>query len=256
MDLHSAYNSLTFDFRVVPGRVYCGVWSDSDEDAVFRLMKIRPTFLIACVLSLALRIGAQTPAQDGPLQVKGGHVLGETAEQFFSEGYEKDALAACKNGDFKSLALPNKRALKDYCRSLSEARQEALSGKRSQYTGSGDTSELREDTYTFDVTRLVKMELVFTAPSIESNYRGQSFDKILEGTKQAYGPPSSEAIEHVQDAYGVPYVAHRELWLAPQSVILITEKPGPGGSTTVAALTRAEYDHSAAGGAKPANPLQ
>jgi len=183
-------------------------------------------------------------------------VLGETAEQFFSEGYEKGAIVACKTGDFKGLALPNKRALKDYCRNLTQARQEALTGKRREYTGGGDTAELRADTYTFDGGRLVKLELVFKAPSAESNYRGQSFDKILEGTKQAYGPPTSEATEHVQDTYGVPYVAHRELWLTPQSAILITEKPGPGGSTTVSALSRAEYDRSAAGSGKATNPLQ
>jgi hypothetical protein len=57
--------------------------------------------------------------------------------------------------------------------------------------------------------------------------------------------------------YGVPYLAHRELWMAPQTAILITEQPGPGGSTTLVAFARAEYDHAvAAGEPKPINPLE
>jgi hypothetical protein len=212
--------------------------------------------IVASALLLACELSAQAPALDESLKIKGGHVLGESAEQFFGEGYEKDAIVACKSGDFKSMALPNKRALKDYCRNLAEARQKALAGQRSDYTGGGDTSEWREDTFTFDGGRLVEMKLVFTAPSAQSNYQGQTFEQILAGTKQAYGPPTSETPARVQDAYGVPYVAHRELWLTPQSAILIAEKPGPGGSTTVSAFTRAEYDRSTAGAAKAPNPLQ
>ena len=220
---------------------------------------MKRNFIAIAVLSafaLTSRVSAQAPAPGEPLKVKGGHVLGETAEQFFGEGYEKEAIAACKTGDFKSMALPNKRALKDYCRDLTDARQEALTGIRSEYTGGGDTSELRADTYTFDAGRLIKMVLVFTAPSAESNFRGQSFDKVFAGTKQAYGAPTKEAAEHVQDSYGVSYVAHHELWLMPQSAILITEKPGPGGSTTVSAFTRAEYDRAMSDAAQNPNPLQ
>lgn len=219
-------------------------------------MKRRVAFLPILLLVFPLRVLAQAPDANQPLKLKGGHVLGETAQQFFAEGYEKDAINACKSGDFKSLALPNKRALKDYCRDLSEARQEALGGRRAQYTGGGDTSELREDTYTFESGRLIQLDLVFTAPSAESNFQGQTFERVFEGTKQAYGEPTKEILEHVQDTYGVPYVAHRELWLTAQSAILIIEKPGPGGSTTVSALTRAEYDRTLADTAKAPNPLQ
>lgn len=220
---------------------------------------MRTTFGVLVALSaflLTCQISAQALPQDGPLKVKGGHVLGETAEQFFAEGYEKEAIAACKTGDFKSMALPNKRALKDYCRDLTDARQAALTGMRSEYTGGGDTAELRADTYTFDGGHLIKMVLVFTAPSAESNFRGQSFEKVFAGTKLAYGAPTKEAAEHVQDSYGVPYVAHHELWLTPQSAIVITEKPGPGGSTTVSAFTRAEYDRATSDAAQNPNPLQ
>lgn len=212
--------------------------------------------IVLFLLAGAGGAAGQDRAVDEALRVKGGHVLGETAEQFFSEGFEKDALSACKAGDYKSLALPSKRKLKGYCRDLADDRDEALSGKRSEYKGGGDTSELREDTYTFDGGRLVKMELVFTAPSAEMNYRGQSFQKLFEATRQSYGPPTSETTAPVQDTYGARYVAHREVWRMPQGAILITEKPGPGGSTMLAAFTRAEYDRVEAAAAKGTNPLQ
>ena len=211
------------------------------------------------LLSLASGAPAQdqpAAAQDQPMKVKGGHVLGETAERFFGEGYEKDAFSACQTQDFKSLSLPNKRKLKDYCQDLADAREEAKSGKRSEYKGSGDVSELRDDKFTFDGGHLVKLELLFAAPSAESNYRGQSFEKIFAGVKQSYGPPSSETAEPVQDTYGARYLAHRELWLAPQTAIVMTEKIGPGGSTTLTAVTRAEYDRMVAEAAKAVNPLQ
>lgn len=195
--------------------------------------------------------------QDQPIKVKGGHQLGETAEQFFAEGYEKDMLGACATGDFRSVNKSSRRQLKDYCGAFADVHRQAISGKRYEYKGGGDVTEMRTDTFTFDGDRLVKVELLYSAPSAEVNYRGQSFEKIFAGAKQAYGAPLSETTEPIQDAYGVPYVAHRELWLAPQAAILITEKPGPGGSTTLAAFTRDEYDRTVAGAAaKAANPLQ
>ena len=196
-------------------------------------------------------------AQEQLIKVKGGHQLGETAEQFFAEGYEKEVLSACSAGDFKGVNRPTKRELKKYCGELAEERQQAISGKRGEYKGSGDLSEMRMDTFTFDGGHLVKVELFFSAPSAEVNYRGQSFEKIFAGVQQAYGPLTSESTEPVRDAYGVQYLAHRELWVAPHAVILITEQPGPGGSTTLVSFTRAEYDRTmAAGIPKAVNPLQ
>jgi hypothetical protein len=129
-----------------------------------------------------------------------------------------------------------------------------MTGKRSEYKG-GDVSEMRTDTFTFDKDQLAKIELLFSAPSAEMNYRGQSFEQIFTGIKQAYGPPTSETTERVRDnLMGVQYLAHRELWEAPQAVILIKEQPGPDGSTTLVAFTREEYDRTMA--AKAANPLQ
>src|SRR5580704_1093940 len=91
-----------------------------------------------------LSLASAAPAQDQAIKLKGGHTLGETAERFFGEGYEKAAFSACQAGDLKSLNLPTKRHLKDYCQDLADARQEATSGKRSDYKGGGDVSELRE----------------------------------------------------------------------------------------------------------------
>jgi hypothetical protein len=195
-------------------------------------------------------------AQELPMKVKGGHQLGETAEQFFAEGHEKEVLSACAAGDFKFLKKSDKRQAKKYCGEVTDARQQAMSAERSEYK-TGDDSDKRADTFTFDGGRLVKVELVFSAPSAEFNYRGHLFTDIVAGTKQAYGPPTTESTSPIQDAYGVPYLAHRELWVAPHAAILITEKPGRDGSTTLAAFTRAEYDRMiAAGPPKAANPLE
>lgn len=209
-------------------------------------------------LALAvLALASSLPAQELPMKVKGGHELGETAEQFFSEGQEKEALENCAARDFKSVDKVLRPQVKKSCDELAATRQSAISGKRQEYHGGGDPSELRKDTFTFDGGRLVKVELLYSLPSMEFNNRGHSFEDILSGAEQAYGPPSSETTKPTQDQYGVPYVAHRELWVAPAIAILITEQPGRGGSTTLIAFTRAEYDRTMAAGApKPANPLE
>jgi hypothetical protein len=200
-----------------------------------------------------LALASGVPAQEQPMKVKGGHQLGETAEQFFAEGHEKEVLSACAAGDFKSVNRSTKRQAKKYCGELADTRQLATSGKRGEYQSGGDLSEMRKDTFTFDAGHLVKVELLYSVPSAEFNYRGHSFEEIFAGIKQAYGPPTSESTKPTQDAYGVQYLAHRELWIAPHAAILITE----GGSTTLVAFTRAEYDRTMASGApKPANPLE
>jgi len=204
------------------------------------------------VFSLATRLFAQ----DLPVKVKGGHELGETSEQFFAEGREKTVLSACTAGNFKIMNKSDRAEAKRYCGEVSNARQQAMSGKRSEYK-SGEVSELRTDTFTFDGGHLVKVELLYAAPSAESNYAGQTFEQILAGAKQTFGPPTSESTKPVQDVYGASYVAHHELWVAPHAAILILEQPGPGGSTTVDAFTREEYDRTMVGDApKPVNPLE
>ena len=191
------------------------------------------------------------------LKVKGGHQLGETFEQFFSEGFEKQALTACASGDYKGVEKFSRRELKSLCSHITDARSQAGSGKRYDYKGGGDVTERRTDTFTFEGSHLVKVELVFAAPSAEANYRGQSFELIFAGLKQAYGSPTTESTNPATNTYGVRYTAHRELWLTPQAAILVVEQPGETGSTTLSAFTRAEYDRSMADGAPKAdNPLQ
>lgn len=209
--------------------------------------------IVFAVLSLSRALGAQQPV----IEVKGGHQLGETAEMFFGEGYERGVLSACATGDFKGINKPDKRVLKKYCNDMAYARQQAMSGKRYEYTGGGDLSEMRTDTFTFEGRRLVRVELLYSVPSAEANYRGQSFEKIFAGIKQVYGPPTNESIHSVRNAYGVEYLAHRELWLTPQAAIVINEQPGEGGSTALVAFTRAEYNQEMAQGVPQAvNPLQ
>ena len=210
------------------------------------------------LLTLAmLSVASGLLAQDLPMKVKGGHQLGETAEQFFAEGHEKEMASACAAGDFKIVNRSDKRLAKRYGAELAEARQKAMDGKRVGYETKGDLSEIRTDTFTFDGSHLVGVKLLYSAPSAEFNYSGQSFQAIFAGVKQAYGPPTSESTTTIQDAYGASYLAHRELWVAPHAAILITEQPGPGGSTTLVAFTREEYDRTIAAGApKPANPLE
>ena len=221
-----------------------------------RAMTMRPAITAATIFAW-LCLPASLAAQQDLTKVKGGHQLGETAEQFFAEGYEKDVLHACAVGDLKGANRPTRRELKKYCNELAGARQQAMSGDRYDYQGGGDVSEMRADTFTFGGGRLVKVELLFSAPSAEVNYRGRSFEEIFAGAKQAYGPPTTESTQQVRNAYGVEYVAHGELWVTPQVVVRISEQPGEGGSTTVAAFTRAEYDRTVAAGVpNRVNPLQ
>jgi hypothetical protein len=198
-------------------------------------------------------LAAFLPAQEQMLKVKGGHQLGETAEQFFSEGQEKEALNACASTDFKKVEKIFRVKLKKDCEDLAATRQMAMDGKRAEYRSAGEPAEMREDTFTFDGGHLVKVDLLYSLPSLEYNNRGFTFNQIFEGAKQAYGPPTRETSKQVQDDYGVPYTAHQELWLTPSAAILITEKPGPHGSTLLAASTREEYDRTAG---KLPNPLQ
>jgi len=218
------------------------------------LLLRRPPVLLLLFVLLVLTGFAL--AQGQLLKVKGGHDLGETAAQFFAEGYEKQMLGACASGDFKSVEKSSRRELRKYCAGLDDSRRQAAGGKRYDYKGGGDLTEMRTDTFTFDGGRLVKVELIYSAPNAEVNYRGQKFDDIFAGVKQAYGPPTSETTQPAKNAYGVEYVAHREFWLLPGNAILITERPGADGSTTLEAFTRAEYDRTRAAAGKPANPLE
>jgi hypothetical protein len=213
--------------------------------------------MIGMLTLAALLAASGVRAQELPMKVKGGHELGETAEQFFAEGHEKEVLSACASGDFKSLKKTTKRLARQYCSDLTDTREQAAGGKRVEYKPAGDPTEYRTDTFTFDGGHLVKVELIYAAPSPEANYKGKSFADIFAGVKEAYGPATGESAEPTQSVYGQQYIAHREIWLAPHAAVVIIEKPGEDGSTTLIACTRAEYDRALApGAAKPANPIQ
>lgn len=162
-------------------------------------------------------------AQEQPRQLRGGgHLLGETAEQFYSEGYLGAVLLACQAGDWKTVGHlakhedpSSKSSAKDICAMETLAKQKAMSGKRLEYKGSGDVETMRADTFTLDGGHLVKIDMVYSAPTahIEGSHP-KSFAELFAGLKEAYGEPTKAYTESLLDAYGVKYDAHRAVWMA------------------------------------------
>lgn len=68
--------------------------------------------IIELLILAVVFLSSSALAQELPMKVKGGHQLGETAEQFFAEGHEKEVLSACAAGDFKRLNSSGKRLAK------------------------------------------------------------------------------------------------------------------------------------------------
>jgi len=203
-------------------------------------------------------------AQDQPRELKGGgHLLGETAEQFFSEGFVGDMLRACEGRKWKSVTQlyrsvdhASKANAKDICAKEKLAKQLAMSGARLEYKGQGDEETMRTDTFTFDASHLVKIDLVYVTPiaNIEG-YRPRSYGELFTGLQEAYGPPTASYSEPVLSAYGVRYDAQRARWTGKHDVISIIEHPGEDSRTEIIAESLAEYNR-AAQAAKTANPLQ
>jgi hypothetical protein len=216
-------------------------------------------FVIASLL-----LCASVPAQEQPRQLKGGgHLLGETAEQFYSEGYIGDLLRACQAKDWKTVSHMSQNAdhssknnAKDICTIATLSKEQAMSGARKEYKGSGDKETRRADTFTFDRGHLVKIDMVYSATSAEfEGYHPKTFGELLAGLQEAYGAPTNSYTEPVQNAYGVKYDAHRAVWMRKDDVIMLIEQPGANGSNEIVAETLAEYDR-AAQAPKTANPLQ
>lgn len=216
-------------------------------------------FVVGCVM-----LCASVSAQEQPRELRGGgHLLGETAGQFFSEGSVGDVLRACQGRDWKSVSqLSNyvghasKRNARDYCAKEMLAKQQATRGTRLEYNGRGDEETMRTDTFTFDGGHLVKIDMIYGASSANlEGYRPKSFGELFAGLREAYGPPSKSSSEPVLNAYGVKYDAHRALWMGNQDVIKIIEQPGEDGRTEIIAETLAEYNR-AEQAPKTANPLQ
>jgi hypothetical protein len=199
-------------------------------------------------------------AQEQPRQLKGGgHLLGESAEQFYSEGYIGDVLRACEAEDWKSVSHltknvdhSSKKKAKDICATLAAAKQQATSGARLEYKGSGDMDTMRADTFTLDGGHLVEIDMVYSAPIANfQGYHPKSYGELLAGLQEAYGAPTKTYTERVLNTYGVQYEAHHAVWMGKKDVINVIEQPGVNGWTEVVAATLAEYNR-----AKTSNPLQ
>ena len=204
---------------------------------------------------------ASVHPQDQPRELRGdGHLLGETAEKFFSESFVGEMLRACQASDWKTVSKnvghESKIKAKDYCAKEKLAKQQATSGTRLEYNGRGDEETMREDTFTFDNDHLVKIDMAYVAPvaNIEGSHP-KSYGELFAGLQEAYGPPSKSYSEPIQNAYGVKYEAPRAVWVGNHDIVSIIEEPGKGGRTKIIAETLAEYNRSAQEPKTP-NPLR
>ena len=203
------------------------------------------------------------PQQERPRELKaGGHLLGETAEDFFSEGAVGQLLRACEVGDWKAVKQlakavkpASKPNAKDICSNAALVKQQATSGVRQEY-GGGDDKAMRTDTFTLHGGHLVRIDMVFNVSTTDvEGYHPQYFAELFEGLREAYGEPSKSYTEPVADVYGVKYDAHRAEWRGKQDVITIIEQPGRNGRTEIVVETLAERNR-ATKAPKTANPLQ
>jgi hypothetical protein len=206
-------------------------------------------FMLVALFSVATADGALVKVED--------HLLGETAEQFFSEAHEEVILSACAKKDFEKVNRSIKKTAKEYCAWLSSVRQRMVSGESGQYKGEVSPDNTKTTTYVFVAGKFVAAEILFTAPDLANNYQAKSFAEIFSGLKGTYGPPTSETIMPYQNAYGVPYERHQELWLAESYAIQLDEQPGSNGWTRVNVSTREVYDRLKMENATkpPPNPL-
>jgi hypothetical protein len=208
---------------------------------------------------------ASAPAQEQPHVLRGGgHLLGETAEQFFSEGFAGEMQQACERQDWKVVKqLTNngsKTKIKDVCASEKLAKQQATTGARLESSGPGDAETMRTDTFTFDGGHLVKIHMLYAVPVANvEGYHPKSFNELFAGLQEAYGTPSKSYSEPVFSVYGVKYDAHRAVWMGKNDVINLIEQPGEqtgeNGGTEIIAETVAEYNREVRA-PKAANPLQ
>ena len=98
----------------------------------------------------------------GPVQVKvEKHLLGESAEQFFSEGSEGVLLSACAAKDFRKIDRSIRKAAKEYCVRLSGVRQRTVSGENVNYKDELSSDDTKTTTYTFAGGKFVAAEIFF-----------------------------------------------------------------------------------------------
>src|SRR5713101_347046 len=143
-------------------------------------------FTLAVLLSFAPAAGAQVRIDD--------HLLGESADQFFSEAHEGAMLRACARGDFAKVDRSIKKAAKESCAWLSNARQRMTGEESGKYMGEVNADNTKTTTYVFAAGKFVAAEILFMAPDVSNNYHGKSLAEISTGLKETYGPPTSETI--------------------------------------------------------------
>jgi hypothetical protein len=116
-----------------------------------------------------------------------------------------------------------------------------VSGESGKYEGEV-SPDYKDDQLCFCGREACGRRDFFAASDMANNYQGKSFAEVLSGLKGTYGLPTSETIIPYQNAYGVPYERHQELWLAENYAIRVDEQPGSEGWTRVNASTRELYD--------------
>ena len=207
---------------------------------------------------------ASLPAQEHQPAFSGaGHLLGETAEQFYSEGYVGDVLRACQAGDrktvsrlFKDVAHSSQDSAKNICRRETFAEKEATSGARLEFKSAANREAMRADTFTFDGGQLVKIDMVYRAPiAVFEGQHPQFFGEILAGLHEAYGEPTKTYTRPVLNSYGVEHDAHAAMWVRQNDVIMIFQQLGLDAWTEIVAQSLEEYKR-AANVPQFANPLQ
>jgi hypothetical protein len=215
--------------------------------------------LIGC-----LPLCSSVASQERPRELRGvGHVLGETAEQFFSVGSVGELVHACDKKDWKTVKnlaktveQQSKIKAKEFCDNVAVIKQGATAGARQEYGSSGDIETMRTDTFTLDGGHLVKIRMIYAMPIAEiEGFRPKSFDELFSGLREAYGDPSKSYSEPVVSTYGVKRGARRAIWEGKQNVISVTEHLGEHGQIEIVAETLAEYERDTQA-PKTANPLQ
>jgi hypothetical protein len=230
--------------------------------AVNEVMGEKMQNTVASVLGF-LMLFSSASQQERPRELKGaGHLLGETADRFFSEDVVGQLLLACQAGDWKAVKHlakainpASKPNAKEVCSNAALVKQQATSGARQEY-GGGDDKAMRTDAFTLDGGHLVRIDMVFHVSTTDvEGYHPKYFAELFQGLREAYGEPSKSYTEPVFDAYGVKYDAHRAEWMGKQDVITIIEQPGRNGRTEIVVETLAERNR-ATKAPKTENPLQ
>jgi len=218
--------------------------------------------LIVPILGCLMLCSAESVQEPLRELKSGGHLLGETAQQFFSEGAVGELLRACEARDWKSVRQLAKAVdqtlkpnTKDICAKALLLKQQALGGSRQEHPG-GDKETMRTDTFTLDGGRLVRIDVVYSTPHADvEGYHSKSYAELFAGLREAYGEPSKSYSETVLDTYGAKYEARRAVWMGKLDVISIIEQPGVNARIEIIAETVAEHNR-AAQAPKATNPLQ